>query len=158
VLPAGQVSEFAAKEIAAELRISDRGAQNRLHLALDLDRLPGTRLALAAGRLDLTKARAIVGATRVLGDPAAALVEAKVLTKAPAQTVGALNAALGRAVIAVDPAAGHARHEQGRGRSGGRAVAAARRDGRPLRPAARRRRAGLPRLAHRAGGEGQGAG
>ena len=112
LLPAGRVSEFAANEVAAELRISTGGAQARLHLALDLDRLPATRLALAAGRLDLTKTRAIVEATKVLDDPAALTVESRVLAKAPAQTVGELKAALGRAVIAADPAAAQARHER----------------------------------------------
>jgi hypothetical protein len=113
VLPAGGVSEFAAKEIAAELRLSDGGAQKRLHLALSLDRLPGTRLALEAGRLDLTKTRALVEATNVLDDDAACLaVEARVLPKAAAKTVGELKAALGRAVIAVDPAAAQTGHQQ----------------------------------------------
>ncbi|HEY8093493.1 MAG TPA: DUF222 domain-containing protein, partial [Acidimicrobiales bacterium] len=94
VLPAGGVSEFAAKEVAAELRISDAGAQARLHLALALDRLPGTRLALAAGQLDLPKTRAIVEATDLLDDTACLTVETRVLGRAPQQTLGRLRAAL----------------------------------------------------------------
>jgi hypothetical protein len=112
VLPTGGVSEFAAKEIAAELRISDGGAQNRLHLALALDRLPGTRLALAAGKLDLTKTRAIADATDLLDEAACLAVEARVLGRAPQQTLGRLRASLARAVIAADPAAARVRHEQ----------------------------------------------
>lgn len=110
VLPAGGVSEFAANEIAAELRISVGGAQARLHLALDLARLPGTRLALAGGRLDLTKARAIAEATNVLDDTAALVAEARVLPRAPEQTIGALRQCLARAVLAADPAAAQTRH------------------------------------------------
>ena len=112
VLPAGRVSEFAAKEIAAELRISDCGAQKRLHLALSLDRLPGTRRALAAGRLDLVKTRALVEATDLLDEAGCRAVEARVLPKAAAKTVGEFKAALGRAVIAVDPAAAQTGHQR----------------------------------------------
>lgn len=112
VLPAGRVSEFAANEVAAELRISTAGAQARLHLALALDRLPATRHALAAGRLDLTKTRAIVEATGVLDRAGCAAVETRVLGRAPEQTVGRLRAALARAVIAVDAAAAQVRHQR----------------------------------------------
>ncbi len=82
LLPAGGVSEFAAAEIGAELRISENGAQARLHLALALDRLPGTRRALEAGRLDLAKTRAIVDATAPLDDAACVAVETRVLGRA----------------------------------------------------------------------------
>jgi hypothetical protein len=112
VLPAGRVSEFAANEVAAELRISTGGAQARLHLALALDRLPGTRRALAAGKLDLTKTRAIVEATDPLDQAGCAAVEARVLGRAPDQTLGRLRAALARAVIAVDAAAAQVRHQR----------------------------------------------
>jgi hypothetical protein len=112
VLPAGGVSEFAANEVAAELRISTGGAQARLHLALALNRLPGTRVALAGGRLDLTKTRAIVEATDLLDAAGCLAVEARVLGRAPQQTLGRLRAALARAVIAADPVAAQVRHTQ----------------------------------------------
>ena len=115
VLPGGGVSEFAADEVAAELRISTGGAQARLHLALALDRLPGTRVALAAGRLDLAKTRAIAEATTVLDEAACLAVEARVLARAPGQTLGRLRASLARAVIAADPAAAQTRHQQAAG-------------------------------------------
>lgn len=88
------------------------GAQARLHLALSLDRLPGTLLALTAGRLDLTKTRAVVEATSPLDEAGALAVETRVLGRAPEQTVGRLKAALARAVIAVDPAAARVRHQR----------------------------------------------
>ena len=75
----------------------------------DLARLPGTRLALAGGRIDLAKARAIIEAVAPLSDAAAAAVEARVLGRAPTQTVPNLKACLARAVIAADPAAAEAR-------------------------------------------------
>ena len=112
LLPAGGVSEFAAAEIGAELRISENGAQARLQLALALDRLPGTRAGLEAGRLDLAKTRAIADATTHLDDAACLAVEGRVLGRAREQTVGRLRAALARAVIATDPAAAQARQEQ----------------------------------------------
>ena len=60
-----------------------------------MDRLPGTRLALASGWLDLSKTRAIVEATTVLTDDACLMVEDRVLPRAPEQTLGRLRAALG---------------------------------------------------------------
>jgi hypothetical protein len=111
-LPDGQVSEFAANEIAAELRLSLRGAQNRLTLALSLDRLPGTRSALSEGRLDLSKVRAIADATAVLDDAAATRVELRVLDRAGGQTVAQLRASLGRAVLVADPRAAEKRHQR----------------------------------------------
>ena len=75
----------------------------------DLARLPGTRLALAGGRIDLAKVKAIVEAVAPLDDAAAAAVEARVLGRAPTQTLPNLKACLARAVIAADPAAAEAR-------------------------------------------------
>jgi len=111
-LPAAEVSEFAANEVAAELRISVGGAQARLTMALSLDRLPETRLALSTGRLDLVKTRAIVDATDVLDQEAASAVEARVLPRAPEQTVGRLRQSLARAVISADPRAAQMRQER----------------------------------------------
>jgi hypothetical protein len=52
------VSEFAADEIAARLRISQRAAELKLSLAVGLaDRLPATAAALREGRIDLGKAK-----------------------------------------------------------------------------------------------------
>jgi hypothetical protein len=80
-----------------------------VEFARELARLPGTRLALAAGRIDPVKARAITEATRLLGEGAARAVEARVLPRAGEQTAAMLRAALRRAVIAVDPAAAETR-------------------------------------------------
>ncbi len=106
------VSEFAADEVAAELRISRRAAQDRIDLALSLGRLPGTAAAFALGRLDLAKVRAVESATRELDDEGAARVEARVLGRASDQVLGGLRDSLARAVIATDPSAALARHER----------------------------------------------
>jgi hypothetical protein len=80
-----------------------------VEFAGELARLPGTRLALASGRIDPVKARAVTEATRLLDAAAARAVEARVLPRAGGQTAAMLRAALRRAVIAVDPAAAEAR-------------------------------------------------
>jgi hypothetical protein len=102
-------ADLAAAEVAAALGVSARTADDRVERAGDLARLPGTRMALAGGRIDLAKARAIVDAVATLSDDAAAAVEARVLGRAPGQTLPNLKACLARAVIAADPAAAEAR-------------------------------------------------
>ncbi|WP_420313587.1 DUF222 domain-containing protein [Actinopolymorpha alba] len=53
-------SEFASVEIGAALTLAPGSADRELCLALDLTaRLPGTRAALEAGRIDVNKAREI---------------------------------------------------------------------------------------------------
>ena len=101
--------DLAGLEVAAALGVSARAADDRVERAGDLARLPGTRLALAGGRIDLAKARAIVAAVAPLSDDAAEVVEARVLGRAPGQTLPNLKACLARAVIAADPAAVEAR-------------------------------------------------
>ena len=101
--------DLAGLELAAALGVSQHAADDRVQRAGDLARLPGTRLALAGGRIDLAKATAIIEAVAPLSDAAAAAVETRVLGRAPGQTVPNLKACLARAVIAADPAAAEAR-------------------------------------------------
>ena len=102
--------DLASLELAAALGVSAHAADDRVERAGDLARLPGTRLALAGGRIDLAKAKAIIEAVAPLSDDAAAAaVEARVLGRAPTQTLPNLKACLARAVIAADPAAAEAR-------------------------------------------------
>ncbi len=102
-------ADLAALEVAAALGVSAAAADDRVERVGDLARLPGTRLALAGGRIDLAKVRAIIAAVAPLDDAAAAAVEARLLGRAPGQTVANLKACLARAVIAADPAAAEAR-------------------------------------------------
>ncbi len=114
--PGRRVSEFAADEVAARLRIGRRAADLRLALALDLsDRLPATRLALREGRIDLAKARAVAEHTANLTDPASRrAVEQRVLRRADSQTTSELRRSLLRAVAAVDSEAVVKRHARAR--------------------------------------------
>jgi len=109
VKPLLSAEDLAALEVAAALGVSAQAADDRVDRAGDLARLPGTRLALAGGRIDLAKVKAIVEAVAPLSDAAAAAVEARVLGRAPSQTLPNLKACLARAVIAADPAAAEAR-------------------------------------------------
>jgi hypothetical protein len=99
-----QVIPSAAAEVALELTMSQYGASAWTHLAVELTwRLPGTGAALAAGVIDLARARLIAEATSPLSDEAACAVEQRALPTAGDQTTGMLRAALRRAVIAADP-------------------------------------------------------
>jgi len=108
-----QLSEFISDEVAAALILSARTAGTYLDLALDLaTRLPATARALRAGEIDYLKARLIADTTRVLADADTSAVEARILPLAGQQTTGQLRAALGRAVLAVDPDAATRRREE----------------------------------------------
>ena len=110
-VPAEQV---AATELAAGLSLSPTGGRMRVELAESLRRLPRTRIALASGRIDLPKARAIADALTHLPDAAAQAVEAGALEKAGRQTLPQLTAGLRRAVLAADPAAAETRRQAAR--------------------------------------------
>jgi Domain of unknown function (DUF222)/HNH endonuclease len=109
---APEVSEFAVDEIAAALRLSRPAAGARLHVAVELSRLPAVSIALSSGVLDVPKTRAVVDAVTPLDAPTATAVVERVLPRAGRQTVGQLRASLARAVLAADPAAAEARHER----------------------------------------------
>ena len=106
------ISEFAVDEVAAALRLSRCAAGARLHLAVELTRLPDTAAALARGLVDVPRVRAIVDAVSPLDGRTAAAVEGRVLPRAGEQTVGRLRASLSRAVLAVDPAGAEVRHRR----------------------------------------------
>ncbi len=98
------VTRDAAAQVSLELVLSSAGAEAWTGLALTLAwRLPGTAAALAAGRIDLVRARILAEAVAPLSDEAAAAVEALVLPRAGDQTYAQLHAAVRRAVIAADP-------------------------------------------------------
>jgi hypothetical protein len=94
----------AAAEVALELRMSQPGASawTALGCRLRWD-LPGTGAALAAGTIDLPRARIIADATAWLAPEHTAAVEARVLPAAGGQTTSQLRAAVRRAVLAIDP-------------------------------------------------------
>ena len=111
----GSVTNWAADEVAAVLHQSSGTAAFRTRQASALvDRLPATLAAWEAGLLDQRRVTAITDATATLTSEHAALVEARVLPRAPQQTAAQLRAALKRAIIAVDPDGAQERHERAR--------------------------------------------
>jgi hypothetical protein len=99
-----RVTAAAATEVSLALTMSQYGASWWAGLGVTLRwRLPDTGAALAAGAIDLTRARLIAEATGPLDPESARAVEALVLPGAGGQTTGQLRVALRRAVLAADP-------------------------------------------------------
>ena len=99
-----RVTPSAASEVSLALAMSQIGASWWADLAVELGwRLRQTGAALAAGAIDLSRARLVAEATGPLSDEDARAVEDLVLPAAGGQTTGQLRAALRRAVLRVDP-------------------------------------------------------
>jgi hypothetical protein len=98
-----QLARYLPQELAVPLTLTARRADDLLHLATELARLPATRAALKTGLIDRDKARVIGEEVSCLSDPHAEAVEEDVIGRAPGQTTSQLRAAVRRAVLAVDP-------------------------------------------------------
>ena len=108
-------SEYAPDEVGVALHLSRGAACARIGMARRLLAvLPATHAVWESGRIDVLKARAIDDATVVLSDDLARAVQARVLPRAPEQTLPELKAALARAIIAVDPDGAEHRHQTAR--------------------------------------------
>ena len=108
-----RLSEFIPDEVAAALTLTSRAAQDEVGLALDLaGPLAATGSALAAGRIDLAKAKIIAAGVAALTAAHAAAVQAAVLPDAPDLTTGQLRRAIARAVLAADPDAATRQREE----------------------------------------------
>ena len=105
------ISEFTADEVAMALTLTGRAAGVELDLALDLAARPATAAALETGQIDLPRAKILVSLLGPLAAAHADAVEAQILPRAGQMTTGQLRAALGRAVLAVDPDAARRRRE-----------------------------------------------
>ncbi|MDQ1604486.1 MAG: hypothetical protein QOE01_2331 [Actinomycetota bacterium] len=103
---------FAAMDVPAELGLSRWAAEDRLGLAVCLDRLPAAQAALAGGRIDLAKVRALVSGVDGLPDAEAAAVASHVLVRGPDQLLGAFRESVRRAVLRADPTAAERRHRK----------------------------------------------
>ncbi|HEX3811828.1 MAG TPA: DUF222 domain-containing protein, partial [Mycobacteriales bacterium] len=109
------ISEFVVDELSCALSLTRRAVDMRLSLALRLTEcLPATFAAWKAGDLDLRRVRVIADRTMVLTPEQATVVESRILPKAAGKTTAQLQRLVDKAVIAVDPAAANARHEQAR--------------------------------------------
>jgi len=99
-----RLPDEACAQVSLALTMSHASASWWSDLAVTLRwRLAATGAALAAGQIDLGRARLIADATAALDDETARAVEAKILAGAGDMTTGQLRAALRRAVIAADP-------------------------------------------------------
>jgi len=97
-------SEFAPDEVGLALRLSRTTASNRLAMAETLVHdLPHTHAVWQAGLIDTPKARAITETSCLLTGPQWEILEARVLPRAPEQTLAQLRRALLRAVLVIDP-------------------------------------------------------
>lgn len=93
-----------AAEVRAALRLTRRCADNEVGLALEFrNRLPDVWAALAAGRIDLRRARTIVHATGHLAPADARHAASAVLDDAENLTSGQLAARLKRVCIEINP-------------------------------------------------------
>jgi len=110
VEPGEVAREQPGLELAARLGMAARTADRYLDLAIRLATdLAATMAELAAGHLDLAKVRVIDRETATCGPEVAALVQARILGRAPARTPAQLKRLLQSAVLAVDPAAAEQR-------------------------------------------------
>jgi Domain of unknown function (DUF222) len=108
-----RIPASATAEVSLELTMSQCGAAWWTDLAVDLAwRLAATGAALAAGKIDLARARLIAEATRMLSDEAARAVEGRVLPTAGDKTTSALRAVLRREVIIADPEGAERRRKE----------------------------------------------
>ena len=107
-----RVCRDALGQISLALMLTGHSATAWADLAVTLAwRLPETGAALAAGRVDLARARVIAEATSVLGEDAARAVEAKILPEAGRQTTAQLRVRLRRLVMAADPGGAERRRQ-----------------------------------------------
>src|SRR5579859_175729 len=103
----------AVGQVALALALSPDGASSWTDLSIVLTwRLRATNDALAAGQIDLARAKMIARMTAGLDDEAARAVEAEVLGRAGWLTLGQLHDALRRAVIRADPDGAERRRER----------------------------------------------
>jgi hypothetical protein len=106
-------NEAAAAEIRAALRLTRRAAESELDLALFLRRrLPCVWELLAAGSIDLRRARVMVNETIHLPIATAQEVIAEVIDYAPRLTTGQLGARIRRRCIDVAPEQASQRYEK----------------------------------------------
>ena len=104
--------EFCGRELGAALGCSAGEAEQVLDLAWALEvNLPGTKAAFRAGIFSRDKAAIIAVATALLDPGEARTAEAMVLGRAGSQTPATLRAAIGRAVMEVNPEKAKQRRE-----------------------------------------------
>jgi Domain of unknown function (DUF222) len=108
-----RVGRDALAQISLALMLTHYGTEDWADLAVTLTwRLPATGKGLAAGAIDLSRARLIAEVTSLLSEEQARAVEKKILPVAGGLTRTQLRERLTRAVIAADPEGAERRREQ----------------------------------------------
>ena len=104
--------QFTRDAVAAALRVPPASMKTRMTIASDLaQRLPATLALLRAGEISQRHAFDLAEATRALPAESVAVVEARVLERAPKQTAVQFRASVKRAVLRVsNPAVQAAAH------------------------------------------------
>ena len=105
-------SEFAADEVAAELRLSVQSAASQMIYAVAVaGRLPRSFAALAAGQIHPVHLRIIDDETRILSPELAGKADEILAEAAQSKTFGELRYAARRLVLKLDPDAARKRKE-----------------------------------------------
>ncbi len=105
--------DSAAAEIGAALHLTRRAAHSDLALAIDLkERLPEVWEALAAGKIDVRRARVIALETSHLSETAAREVVGRILEAAARLTTGQLRALIHKVCIQADPEDAKSRYRE----------------------------------------------
>ena len=113
--PGRPFGEFVPDEIAVELSVTRRAAENRVAQAVEMTtRAPAVLHALESGVLDLYRAKVITDATYRLDDEAAARVASHVVGRAEGCNASEVRRIVRRAVLQLDPDGAQRRHEQAR--------------------------------------------
>ena len=113
--PGQAACEFAADELAAELRLTWPSAAGQIDYACAVaGRLPRTLAALAAGTIHPVHARIIEDETSVLSAADAARADAELAGAAGSKTFGQLRGYAHRLVLKLDPDAARKRKEAAR--------------------------------------------
>jgi uncharacterized protein DUF222 len=108
----GSECEFAADELAAELRLTWQSAAGQIDYACAVAaRLPRTFAALAGGRVHPVHVRIIEDETSVLSAQDGARADAELAEAAASKTFGQLRAYAHRLVLKLDPEAARKRKE-----------------------------------------------
>ncbi|HET8583754.1 MAG TPA: DUF222 domain-containing protein [Jatrophihabitans sp.] len=96
--------QWVREDVSCAMRIAPVNARAKLLEATELvTRLPATLSMLGRGEIPVRHATRRAEAVIPLSDEIAAQVEARVLPRAPRQTIGQFTAAVRRAVLALDP-------------------------------------------------------
>lgn len=106
-----RAGEFAAAEVAVAVQVSEAVAAALIDIGLALDSLPQTRLAFAAGRIDLSRVQVITEAMRGLAREVREALEPKLIEAATRSDPGRLRQTARRWVIRLDPEGEQRRRE-----------------------------------------------